>query len=53
MIAKFLKTHRYFTIDWTHIAKIWKGLKKEDDFGKKREKISFFQHQPRILTAGI
>jgi len=26
MIAKFLKTHRHFTIDWTYIGKIWKEL---------------------------
>jgi len=26
MIAKFLKTHRYFAINWTYIAKIWKEL---------------------------
>ena len=29
MIAKFLKTHRHFTIDWTYIGKIWKELESE------------------------
>jgi len=24
MIAKFLKTHRDFEINWTYIVKIWK-----------------------------
>ena len=27
-IAKFLKTHRYFVIDWSYIAKIWKESEK-------------------------
>ena len=29
MIAKFLKIHRHFTIDWTYIGKIWKELESE------------------------
>jgi len=28
LIAEFLRTHRYFAISWTYIAKIWKELEK-------------------------